>query len=501
MRWKPDRGRDARHVVLLVAISLALCSSGCVVGPAYHRPEAPASPAFKEAPPDGWKHAEPSDGVIRGPWWSIYNDPALDEIERRIDVSNQTVLAAEANYRAAADAVRAARGALYPSVSGGVSATEARPTTAGLTGVSSAVRTTLQVPTVDLSYQADVWGSIRRTVRAATATAQASAAQLENARLIMQADLAIDYFTLHGLDGDINLLEKTVASYTEYLTLTRNRMTAGVASGADVAQAQAQLSTAQAELTDLGVARAQYEHAVAILTGRPPAEVTIPRRTLSAAPPAVPVAMPSALLERRPDIAAAERQMAAQNEQIGIAQAAMYPSIGLSGAAGLQGTSLSNVFSVPALFWSLGASATELIFDAGRRHAVTDQQRNLFDASVANYRQAVLTALQQVEDAMAALRILEREAVQVDDAVKAAQQSLDISIAQVQGRSGEFAAGHHRADDAAPEPAVRRGPGDAAAGGQRATRPGARRRLGRVAAPFGRKVAPTPRLDPASRPA
>ncbi len=169
---------------------------------------------------------------------------------------------------------------------------------------------------------------------------------------------------------------------------------------------------------------------MAILTGRPPAEVTIPRRTLSAAPPAVPVAMPSALLERRPDIAAAERQMAAQNEQIGIAQAAMYPSIGLSGAAGLQGTSLSNVFSVPALFWSLGASATELIFDAGRRHAVTDQQRNLFDASVANYRQAVLTALQQVEDAMAALRILEREAVQVDDAVKAAQQSLDISIAQ-----------------------------------------------------------------------
>jgi NodT family efflux transporter outer membrane factor (OMF) lipoprotein len=411
-------------------VALTLGSGACAVGPTYHRPEAPVSPAFKEAPPDGWKHAEPSDGVIRGPWWGVYGDPALDELERQIDVSNQTVLAAEAQYRAAADAVRAARGALFPTVTGGVSATEARPTTAGLTGASSAVRTTLQIPTVDLSYQADVWGSIRRTVRAATATAQASAAQLENARLIVQADLAIDYFTLHGLDGDIGLLERTVASYEEYLALTKARMTAGVASGADVAQAEAQLGTARAQLTDVGVARAQFEHAVAILTGRPPAEVTIPRRTLSAAPPQVPVALPAALLERRPDIAVAERQMAAQNEEIGIARAALYPTVGLSGAAGLQGTSLSNVFSVPALFWSLGANAAEIIFDAGRRRAITDQQRNLFDATVANYRQTVLTALQQVEDAMAALRILEREAAQVADSVDAARASLDISTAQ-----------------------------------------------------------------------
>ncbi len=430
MRGKLDCGRHLRHAVGPVAMTLALASSACVVGPNYHRPEAPVPPAFKEAPPEGWKHAEPSDAAIRGPWWAVYGDPALDELEQRIDVSNQTVLAAEAQYRAAADAVRAARSALVPSVTGGVAVTESRPTTAGLTGVSSSAKTTLQVPTVDLSYEADVWGSIRRTVRAATATAQASAAQLGNARLIMQADLAIDYFTLHGLDGDIDLLEKTVASYKEYLALTRSRFTAGVASGADVAQAQAQLSTAQAQLTDLGVARAQYEHAVAILTGRPPAEVTIARRILAADPPAVPVAVPSALLERRPDIANAERQMAAQNEQIGIAQAAMYPTIGLSGAAGLQGTTLANVFSVPGLFWSLGANATQLIFDAGRRHAVTQQQRDLFDATVANYRQTVLTALQQVEDAMSALRILENEAKQVAEAVSAAQQSLDISIAQ-----------------------------------------------------------------------
>ena len=220
----------------------------------------------------------------------------------------------------------------------------------------------------------------------------------------MQADLAIDYFTLHGLDGDIDLLEKTVASYEEYLKLTKIRLAAGVASGADVAQAESQLSTARAQLTDLGVARAQFEHAIAILTGRPPAEVSIERRLLAGAPPPVPVAVPSALLERRPDIADAERQMAAQNEQIGIAQAAFYPTIGLSGSAGAQGTSLANMFSVPGLFWSLGVNATALIFDAGRRHAITDQQRHLFDASVADYRQTVLTALQQVEDAMAALR-------------------------------------------------------------------------------------------------
>jgi NodT family efflux transporter outer membrane factor (OMF) lipoprotein len=430
MSRKPDRCRDPRRVVVLAATALALASSACVVGPNYHRPEAPMSPAFKEALPDGWKSAEPKDDAIRGPWWGVYREASLDELEQRIDVSNQTVLAAEAQYRAAADAVRAARSALLPTVTGGAAITESRPTTAGLTGATSSTKTTLQIPTIDLSYQADVWGSIRRTVRAATATAQASAAELENARLIIQADLAIDYFTLHGLDGDIDLLEKTVASYEEYLKLTNSRLAAGVASGADVAQAEAQLSTARAELTDLGVARAQYEHAVAILTGRPPAEVTIERRLLAGAPPPVPIAVPSALLERRPDIANAERQMAAQNEQIGISQAAMYPTIGLSGSAGLQGTSLANVFSLPGLFWSLGANATQLIFDAGRRHAITQQQRDLFDATVADYRQTVLTALQQVEDAMAALRILEREAGQVAESVNAAQKSLAISTAQ-----------------------------------------------------------------------
>jgi NodT family efflux transporter outer membrane factor (OMF) lipoprotein len=425
-----SRSLQAPGAALVVVAALALGSGACAVGPAYHRPDAPVPPAFKEAPPDGWKTAEPSDGVIRGDWWAIYGDPDLDELEGRVSISNQTVLAAEAQFRAAADAVRAARGALFPTVSGGASVTGSRPTTAGQPTASSDARAIMQVPVFDLSYQADVWGSIRRSVRAAAAGAQASAADLENAKLIVQSELAVDYLSLCGLDAEIELFEKTVASYQAYLTLTRARMKAGVVSGADVAQAEAQLGSAQSQLTDLGVARAQFEHAVAMLTGRAPAEVTIPRRPLTGAPPPVPVALPSALVERRPDVAAAERRMAAQNEQIGIARAAFFPTLGMSGSAGLQGTTFSNLFSVPALFWSLGANAAEVIFDAGRRRAISDEQRHLFDAAVADYRQSVLTALQQVEDQLAALRILEREAGQVAVTVDAAQRSLTISTAQ-----------------------------------------------------------------------
>ncbi len=243
----------------LVAV-LALSASACMVGPTYHRPTAPAPPAFKEAPPDGWKEAQPNDDAARGHWWTMYGDSVLDALEAQIGVSNQSLLAAEAQYRAAVDAVGAARGQLYPSVTGSVAVTGARPTTAGLTGVAATAGTkaTLDVPAVDLSYQADVWGSLRRSVRASVESAQASAAQVENVRLILQATLAADYFALHGLDGDIDLFETTVKSYTEYLALTRSRFAAGVASGADVAQAESQLTTARAELTDLGVARAQY---------------------------------------------------------------------------------------------------------------------------------------------------------------------------------------------------------------------------------------------------
>jgi NodT family efflux transporter outer membrane factor (OMF) lipoprotein len=423
MSQKPDLRSPVSRTGTALAVALALVSSACMVGPRYQRPAAPAPPAFKEAPPAGWKEAQPDDGALRGNWWEIYGDAALNGLEERISVSNQNVLAAEAQFRAAKDAVRAARSALYPSVTAGAAITTSRTRATGQTN-------SFQIPGLDFSYQADVWGSIRRTVMASAETAQASAAQLENARLSLEAELAIDYFALHGLDGDIEVFENTVKSYEEYLTLTRNRFAGGVASGADVAQAETQLDTARAQLTDFEVARAQYEHAIAILTGRPPSELSIERRALNAPPPPIPVAVPSALLERRPDIANAERQMAAQNEQIGIAKAAFYPTIGIGGSVGLQGTSLLNVLSWPSRFWSLGPNASQLIYDAGRRRAILQQQQDLFDASVAVYRQTVLNAFQQVEDALSALRILERESAQVKQAVDGAQRSLDISTAQ-----------------------------------------------------------------------
>jgi NodT family efflux transporter outer membrane factor (OMF) lipoprotein len=423
MSQKSDLRSTVSRTGAALAAALALASSACMVGPKYQRPAAPAPPAFKEAPPAGWKEAQPNDGALRGNWWEIYGDAALNALEERIGVSNQNVLAAEAQFRAARDAVRVARSALYPSVSAGASIATSRTRATGVTN-------SFQIPGFDFSYQADVWGSIRRTVTASAETAQASAAQLENARLSLQAELAIDYFELHGLDGDVEVFEHTVKSYTEYLKLTKDRFAGGVASGADVAQAETQLDTARAQLTDFGAARAQYEHALAMLTGRPPSEVSIERRALTAPPPAIPVAVPSALLERRPDIANAERQMAAQNEQIGIAKAAFYPTIGIGGSAGLQGTSLLNVFSWPSRFWSLGPSASQVLFDAGRRRAALQQQQDLFDAGVANYRQTVLNAFQQVEDALSTLRILETESDQVKEAVEAAQRSLDISTAQ-----------------------------------------------------------------------
>jgi NodT family efflux transporter outer membrane factor (OMF) lipoprotein len=284
-----------------------------------------------------------------------------------------------------------------------------------------------------LSYQADIWGSIRRTVRANSDVAQASAAQLENARLSFQAALATDYFQLHGIDGDLDLLERPVVSYTQFLELTKNRFNSGVASGGDVAQAETQLDTARAQLIDLAVARAQFEHAIAILIGKPPADFSIRRAPIPSPPPRIPIGLPSALLERRPDIAAAERQVASANEQIGIAKAAFYPALTLSASAGLEGSSVSNWFQWPSRFWSVGPQLAETLFDAGRRRAIADQARAGYDATAAAYRQTVLTAFQQVEDNLAALRILENEAGATDQAVNAAQRSLAIATAQYKG--------------------------------------------------------------------
>ncbi len=432
MNQKPEPRSRLARLAAVPAAALALLSSACMVGPKYQRPDAPAPPAFKELPPAGWKQAQPNDGALRGKWWEIYGDTALNELEERVAVSNQNVLAAEAQFRAARDAVRIARTALYPTVSAGTSITNSRVSTAGLSALaaSSAMRTSLQFPAVDFSYQADVWGSIRRSIQASAESAQIGAAQLENARLAIQSSLASFYFELHGIDGEIELLESTVKSYAEYLTLTKNRFAGGVASEADVAQAETQLDTARAQLTDLGVARAQFEHALAVLTGRSPAELSVPPRTLTAPPPAIPLSLPSELLERRPDIAAAERQMAFQNEQVGIARAALYPSIGFTASAGFQGSKLTNILSWPSRFWSFGPSLSQVVYDAGRRRAALRQQQDVFDAAVANYRQTVLNAFQQVEDSLAALRILEGESAQAQEAVASAQHSLDISSLQ-----------------------------------------------------------------------
>lgn len=424
-------------LLFLIPAAVLLFFSACSVGPKYQRPNAPVPTAYKEAPPaatdeaGNWKPSQPSDGAAKGKWWEIYHDPALNALEAQVSVSNQNILAAEAQYREARDAVRIARSGLFPAVGGSASIVNSGSSRNLGTGASptSGSHTVYSLP-VDLSYVADIWGSIRRSVTASAEVAQLTAAQLENARLSLQAELAVDYFQLHGTDGIQDLLEHTVKSYQEYLTLTQNRYQGGVASGADVAQAETQLHTARAQLIDLGVARAQFEHAIAILTGKAPAELSIPQAALKATPPPIPAGVPSALLERRPDIAAAERQMAAANEQIGIAQSAYYPTLTLGASAGLESSSFLKWISWPSRFWSVGPQLAETLFDAGRRHAQTDQARAAFDATVANYRQTVLTSFQQVEDNLAALRVLNEEARAEDDAVKAAQRSLQISTDQ-----------------------------------------------------------------------
>jgi NodT family efflux transporter outer membrane factor (OMF) lipoprotein len=426
----PANPLRAAHILLAAAV---LFTSACVVGPNYKRPAAPVTPAFKEPPPqsfkevDGWKPGQPNDGIPKGKWWEIYKDPALNALEEQIVISNQNVLLAEAQFREARAATNIAKAALYPTVGSAPTISQARSPT-NINGASG-MHTSFSLP-FSASWEPDLWGNIRRGVTGAVATAQASAADLENARLLYQALLAEDYFLLHGQDGQYDLLDRTAKSYQEYLTLTKNRYAGGVASDLDVAQAESQLYTTQSALQDLGVLRAQLEHAIAVLTGKPPASLTIGTLILKNPPPSVPIGVPSALLERRPDIAAAERQMASANEQIGIATAAFYPSLTLSASAGLQNTSITRWFSWPSRFFSVGPTLSQTLYDAGRRRAVVTQTEAAFDATIANYRQIVLTAFQQVEDNLAALRILEEESKTVDQAVSSAERALTISSAQ-----------------------------------------------------------------------
>ncbi len=429
----------------MIVAGMAL-AAGCVVGPEYKRVEVPVPAVYKEPPPpefketDGWKLAQPNDGARKGHWWEIFNNASLNALEEQVDISNQNVLQAEAAYRASREAVRIAQSALKPSISVAPAITEAR-TTGGTSSNGSRATpllfTSYNFP-ADVSWAPDLWGSVRRNVAVASANSQALAAQLENIRLLYQSELAQDFFNLHGLDTEKDLLERTVKSYQEYLTLTRNRFAGGVASDLDVAQAESQLAATQSQLIDLGVARAQFEHAVAVLTGKPPASLSLAPAMLAAGPPPVPVGVPSMLLERRPDIAQSERQMAASNELIGIARAAFFPSLNLSGTAGFSSASIATWISWPSRIFSIGPLLSQTVFDAGRRRAALNQTLDAYDASVAAYRQTVLTAFQQVEDGLSTLRILSEEAVPVQQAASAAERALLISTEQYKAGTASY---------------------------------------------------------------
>ena len=414
-----------RRTYLFVLFGLLLLFNSCAIGPKYQMPEAPTPPAFKEGLPAGWKQAQPDDAALRGEWWTVYNNPQLNALEAQVNISNQNVLAAEARFREAQAAAGIVRAGQFPTVT-------ATPSDATSETGASAMRRVYTIP-LALTYQIDIWGSIRRSVRANSAVVQASAAQLESARWLYQAELASIYFQIQGLDAETQLLDATVKSYEQYVQLTRDRYEGGVASMGDVALAQTQLDSVRAELTDLGVQRAQFEHALAVLTGKPPSDLSISALPSQTPPPSFPIDIPSKVLERRPDVAAAERQVAAANEQIGIAKAAFYPSLTFSASAGSQTTSIANLLTAPSRFWSVGPQLIETLFDAGKRHAQVRLTEAAYDETVANYRQTVLTAFQQVEDGLAELRILSDEAQLTDQAVTAAQQSLEISTVQYRG--------------------------------------------------------------------
>jgi NodT family efflux transporter outer membrane factor (OMF) lipoprotein len=421
--------------------------AGCTVGPKYHTPPAEAPAAYKELTPadykntDGWKLAQPKDDALRGKWWEIFGDPQLNALEEKVNISNQNIASATASFFAARALVKEARSQLFPTVTAGPAITAARsPATSGsaaASGPSSGTGSTSSTGRggtfeeytfpFDATWQPDLFGRIRNTIKSAAYGAQASAADLENVRLTAQADLAMDYFQLRGQDALKQLLDATVVAYQNSLDFTRAQYETGVGTDEAVAQAETQLEATQAQDSALGIQRAQFEHAIAMLTGQPASTFSIPMEPLTSRPPAIPVGVPSQLLERRPDIAAAERLVAQANAQIGIARAAYFPNLTLSAAAGFESSSFTSWFSWPSRFFSIGPAAAETIFDAGLRRATMQQFRAQYDETVANYRQTVLTAFQQVEDNLASLRILSVEIQYQDTAVKSAEKSLAIA--------------------------------------------------------------------------
>ncbi|HKW26511.1 MAG TPA: efflux transporter outer membrane subunit [Terriglobales bacterium] len=406
---------------------------GCTVGPRYSRPTAPVPPAYKES--GAWKQAQPSEHALGGNWWTMFNDPQLNALEQQVNVSNQNLKAAEAQFLQVRAQLRYYRADYYPTITGGASAARAHTSEnrqPHSTTLSGRTFTDLMLP-VTLSYQADVWGRVRKTVEASREQAQASAADLAAVNLAMHADLALDYFQARSLDAEEQLLKSTVADYQRALQLTQNRYQGGLASGLDVQQAQAQLDATRAQALDVGVLRAQYEHAVATLVGTPAPSFNLPPLPLSMPPPVIPLGLPSELLERRPDIAGAERHVAAANAQVGIAASAYYPVLNLAASAGFESGSITTLISGPSLFWSAGPAAAATLFDVGRRRALSEEARAAYEQTVANYRETVLTGFQQVEDELNAISLLEKEAQVQGEAVAAAQKALATATNRYKG--------------------------------------------------------------------
>ena len=414
------------------AVAVAALLSACAVGPDYLRPIAPVPAQYKEARPrPGWKLGQPSDMINRGAWWAVYDDPVLDGLERRIDISNQNLKAAEAALRQSEEIVAEARTGYFPTGTASFQSQRSRSGGSASSGTGSSAFVgnsggrigSFFSDQVAASWTPDFWGQVRRTVEANVATAQASAADLANARLSAQGTLAGDYLQLRIADELKRLLDQSATAYAESLRITRNQYAAGTASQSDVSQAEAQLQSTQAQAIATGVTRAQFEHAIAVLIGVPPAEMSIAPTDFAIQIPDIPPGLPAALLERRPDIAAAERTMASANAEIGVEVAAFYPTITLSADAGTSAASLNRLIGETGEFWSFGASLAQTVFDAGLRNARVQQAVAVFDQDLADYRQTVLTAFQQVEDQLAALRILADEATVQDAAVVSAREA------------------------------------------------------------------------------
>jgi len=432
-----DKAKPDLRVVAKIAATLclagALALSGCTVGPRYRRPPVEVPTAYKET--GNWKTAQPNELGLRGNWWEIFQDPQLNALEEQVTISNQNLKAAQAQYTQARALVRYNRADYFPTLTVGASASRTRvsnnrpPQTSIFNGKTT---NDFQLP-FELSYEVDAWGRVRKNVESYREQAQASAADLATVNLSVHAQLALFYFQARSLDAQEQLLKSAVAQYEQALQLNQTRFQGGIASEVEVEQARTQLETTRALAIDVGVQRAQFEHAVAVLIGKPPASFTLPPLPLQTPPPPIPAGVPSELLERRPDIASAERLMAAANARIGVAKAAYYPLLNLTSIGGFESGTITTLLQGPSAVWAVGGTALQTLFDGGRRHAASDQAVAVYDQTVASYRETVLTGFQQVEDNLAALRILEQEAQTQNEAVVAAQKSLELSNTRYSG--------------------------------------------------------------------